>query len=259
LGTQNTKRATAGASSKRPIWIAAALIGLLLLAGAIGPLFAPHDPYKPNLRERNLPPNANHPLGTDHIGRDVLSRVLASLRIDILDSAAIALGASGFALLLKVVFIKRGPLRLSPWLMAILGLLLTVLIGLRIVVWLMPALPSTGSIPSLVGVAMGLLPWTILLVLWGDVGLGSQAVAWLLTWVLSFLHLVWSGFLGVGLPPPQPELGLLLADSRLYLGTGRWLLWSPVIPLCAIEAVLLASTYLLSRSVAVSQDRKRPL
>jgi peptide/nickel transport system permease protein len=67
-------------SARRPpsaLRIGVALVGAVLLAAAAGALYTPHDPDRPDFRVRLAPPSAAHPLGTDHFGRDLLSRVMA--------------------------------------------------------------------------------------------------------------------------------------------------------------------------------------
>ena len=243
----------ATASARRSMWIALGLVGLLLLAGAIGPSFAPHDPLKSYLRDRHAPPSANYPLGTDFVGRDVLSRVLTSLRVDILGSIVPALVASTLVLLFTVAFRRRRLIRLRFWLLAISGLGVTLLWGLLL--WgLLFSIQVTISIGqslflSLINVTIGLLPWVVLVATFrGGIRFGSQAPIWVLTWVFSMLLLAILGFLGAGVPQPQPELGSLLADGRNYIGTAPWVIWGPSVTLLAILTILLASTYLLSRS-----------
>src|SRR5687768_3617876 len=73
--------------------ILVAIVALALLA----PLLAPHDPYAQNLALRNVPPvwyqkgSWLHPLGTDQLGRDYLSRVLYGARISLLIGVSVVL------------------------------------------------------------------------------------------------------------------------------------------------------------------------
>jgi len=67
----------------------------MTLVGIFAPLLAPHDPAEISMFERNIPPGESikHPLGTDLFGRDMLSRLIHSLRIPvILGGAALLLG-----------------------------------------------------------------------------------------------------------------------------------------------------------------------
>ena len=79
------------------------LIILLLVAVALAaPLIAPYDPAAQALRDRLMPPawleggHWRHWLGTDHLGRDVLSRLIFGSRVSLLVGAGVVLCAGGF-------------------------------------------------------------------------------------------------------------------------------------------------------------------
>lgn len=63
--------------------VAAAVFAVLVLAAVAAPLIAPHDPFISDYNAVRASPSANHLLGTDEIGRDILSRVLYALRISL--------------------------------------------------------------------------------------------------------------------------------------------------------------------------------
>ena len=64
------------------------VIVLLILVSIFAPWLSPHNPYKQDLRNRLQPPSMEHLFGTDHLGRDVLSRIIygcrTSLEVDII-------------------------------------------------------------------------------------------------------------------------------------------------------------------------------
>jgi peptide/nickel transport system permease protein len=66
---------------------------VLLLAAVLAPWLAPQDPAAQRLPERLLPPSARHWMGTDELGRDVLSRTLYGARVSLLVGASVVLGA----------------------------------------------------------------------------------------------------------------------------------------------------------------------
>ena len=79
-------------------------IGLIIIAGfvtsaLVAPWIAPYDPVKINLRVKYQPPSTNHWLGTDFLGRDVLSRLIWGTRISLITS----LSAIGFAVVLGLL------------------------------------------------------------------------------------------------------------------------------------------------------------
>ena len=86
------RRRTTARISRTGIVIVAAFV----LLAIVGPLLTPYDPLGQTLLERLRPPSAEHLLGTDALGRDVLSRVLAASRIDLpLGIAAVVVDLGG--------------------------------------------------------------------------------------------------------------------------------------------------------------------
>ena len=79
------------AQHSRPLAVPAALVLGLLLLALLGPLAAPHDPLAVDLTARFAPSSLVHPLGTDHLGRDILARLIAGARTT-LGAVAAALG-----------------------------------------------------------------------------------------------------------------------------------------------------------------------
>ncbi|MEU7527685.1 ABC transporter permease [Saccharothrix sp. NPDC042600] len=72
----------------------AVLIGVVVLAGLVGPLLTPWDPYEQVPGANLLGPSLAHPLGTDDLNRDILSRLLHGIRVDLLISlTAVPAGA----------------------------------------------------------------------------------------------------------------------------------------------------------------------
>ncbi len=76
------------------VWAAAAVLVLVLLAVLLAPWLAPHPPAEQDLTARLAPPSADHWLGTDHLGRDTLSRLLDGGRFS-LTVAAVATVLTG--------------------------------------------------------------------------------------------------------------------------------------------------------------------
>jgi len=60
------------------------VILLIIIMAVFAPFIAPHDPYEQNLLHRNMPPSREYFLGTDHLGRDLLSRIIFGARISLL-------------------------------------------------------------------------------------------------------------------------------------------------------------------------------
>ncbi|NLY53438.1 MAG: ABC transporter permease [Firmicutes bacterium] len=76
------------------------LLGIVVVSALLAPLLAPHDPREQNLEKRLQPPawmqggSPEHPLGTDHLGRDILSRIIYGARVSLL-VAVISVAVSG--------------------------------------------------------------------------------------------------------------------------------------------------------------------
>jgi peptide/nickel transport system permease protein len=75
------------------------VVGILVALAVLAPLLAPWDPNKPDTRRILTPPSPSHPLGTDQIGRDVLSRVLYGARV----SLAVGFVSVGIATIIGVL------------------------------------------------------------------------------------------------------------------------------------------------------------
>ncbi|RME44223.1 MAG: ABC transporter permease, partial [Chloroflexi bacterium] len=66
-----------------PGMVGLTVLVLLVAAAVLAPLLTPYDPVKMNLREALIAPNTAHPLGTDHLGRDMLARLLYGGRLSL--------------------------------------------------------------------------------------------------------------------------------------------------------------------------------
>lgn len=95
-------------------FIGVVLIAALVFMAVAAPLLAPHDPTAQNLRARLRPPaweakgSWNHVLGTDHLGRDVLSRVIYGSRVSLLVGAAVVIIAGSFGVVMGLFAGYRG-------------------------------------------------------------------------------------------------------------------------------------------------------
>lgn len=74
------------------------LFGLIVLLGLLAPWVAPHDPLQVDLLNRLAPPSRKYPFGTDHLGRDVLSRLIYGIRTSVLIACAITVATLCFSL-----------------------------------------------------------------------------------------------------------------------------------------------------------------
>ena len=219
------------------------LIGIMGLFALIGPLAAPYDPAAQDLTRILEPPSLSHPLGLDHLGRDVFSRVLhgaprslglALLCITISGGLGTALGliAAYAGRIADTVIMRFADLMLAfPGILLALflagflgGGLLTILVGINLAFWpqfaRMSRAVALGTLqephveaallagfPGRTILSRHVLPPVLIQVLpLAMLGLGSVVIS------ISAL-----GFLGLGLQPPTPEWGAMINELFPYL------------------------------------------
>jgi len=229
------------------------LVAGFLVLGAAGPWLAGRDPLEQDLAEFLQPPSAARWLGTDELGRDLLSRVVVAARADlILVVAGIAL-ATALALPLGLIAgygqgaLDRAITALSDAVLTFPSLVLAVVLvslfgaGLRGVV----AAVALTTAPALFRLIRSLVLQTAAqdyvdaaraLGAGHPAILGRHVVPNILGRGIVYTTLLGShalltitalGFLGLGVQPPAPEWGNMLANARTYLGTAPWLTLFP--------------------------------
>jgi peptide/nickel transport system permease protein len=239
------------------------ILGTLLLLGLLAPVIAPHDPVKQDIDNILVSPgSAGHLLGSDQLGRDTLSRLLYAIRNDLL----IALGAIILPFvvgtLVGVVAGYRG-----GWVDSVLIGIVDVIIAFPILVLLIALVFALGPGVKTIIIAVGAIDWVVYArlsrtsarreaameyVMAAQVGgiptwrilirhivpnLISQSVVYAMSdAVLVILFITTLGFLGLGIPPPAPDLGTMIAEGQAYIGSEWWL---TVIPGAAIVVAAL--------------------
>lgn len=264
-------------SDSRRGWLLALLlaVALALLAWAV-PRLAPYDPAAISLSARLRPPvwmdggSWTHVLGTDNLGRDILSRILHGAQLSILVGAAVVLTAGGFGTLVGLVSGYAGGrtdallmrwvdihvafpgLLLSLTILAVLGpSVATVIIALALNGWMVYArqvrsiVLSVRALPYVDGaeiVGAGHLRILLRHILPNlSAPLATLAVLEFARVVLAEAAL---SFLGVGVQPPDVSWGLDTANGRNYLSNAWWLATFPGL---AIAATVLAVNMTASR------------
>lgn len=235
------------------------LVGLLIVAIYLllaigGPFIAPDDPTAINFDVQLSPPTLANPFGADNVGRDLLSRVIVATRLDL----ALALGAVSGALLIGALLgmvagyaggwvdellmrlmdvIQSFPaFILALGVVAALGqgllnivlvvalinipayarLMRTQMLALRERQFVAAARLAGNSHPRIV--LRHLLPNTLAPVL----AIASLNIGW------AILTTAGLSFLGIGVQPPTPEWGQMIAAGMTDLGTGVW--WTSLFP-----------------------------
>jgi peptide/nickel transport system permease protein len=241
-----------------------ALVGVLVIVAsavlaALAPALAPADPIRNDLLSRLTPPmwmdggSQRHPLGTDTLGRDVVSRLLYGARVSLLVGFAAVVVAGVVGVVLGLVAGYYGG-RLDDLLMRVGD----VQLAFPVLVLAIAVLSVLGASLGNVIVVLGLTGWvtyariaraeTLSLrqrdFVEGARALGARdgAILWrhILPNVLPPITVVATfsvartiiaeaslSFLGLGIPPPAPSWGAMLDEGRNYLTTGWWLALFP--------------------------------
>ena len=241
----------AAAARLAPFGVAVLLIALVV--AALAPVISPHNPLKQNLDDTLARPSFNHPLGTDNVGRDVLSRVIWGTRISLVAgfaSVAIALVvggllglAAGYAggrtdgLVMRLMdaVLSFPPLVLALALGAVLGAGLTgVVIALGVVYTPTFARLMRGQVLSITAReyvdaarALGAPGWRIA---WHHV-LPNAATPIVVQASLSVAFAILAeaslSFLGLGIQPPQASWGSMINAGRGYMQQAPWIVFGP--------------------------------
>jgi peptide/nickel transport system permease protein len=247
--------------------IGAALWGLFLLAALTAPWIAPRDPSRVDVSRRFASSSLTHPLGTDNLGRDVLSRLLYGSRLSLGMALAATIGSSVIGLSLGVLAGFRGGrvdtliMRTVDVLQALPGLLLALavvgvlgqglgnlLVAMILVWWAGYARVVRGMTLSLrarpfieAAHANGVPEPRLLLRHLLPNLIGPAIVLSTLDMGRTLLSVSGFSFLGLGVRPPTPEWGAMLAEAKGYLDRAPLLL---VYPGVAITLMVLASNLL---------------
>lgn len=212
---------------------------------------------------KNLAPSLAHPFGTDWMGRDMLSRTLSGLSTSVLVGLLAATVSSVIALVLGCAAALGGK-RVD----AVVGWLIDLMMGVPHIVLLVLISYAIGKGFWGVTIGVAVTHWPSLArVVRAEVlqcreskfvevarmlGQSPARIAWrhMVPYVLpqfvvglillfphAILHEAAITFLGFGLPPEQPAIGVILSESMSYLSTGAW--WLAVFPGLALMATVL--------------------
>ena len=253
-------------------YIPAAILAILVFAAIAAPLISPYDPVKGDLRAREKLPlgfggTTEHLFGTDNQGRDIFSRIIHGARVSMSFAAvtmllSVALGAvigsiSGYfggyvdEALMRLVDLQNA----IPFILAALVVVsvfgasfFTLLIIIAIFSWGTTARQIRGEIlqlkqmdyVNLARIAGASSPRIIFKHLLPGVTNTLIVVATLGTGQIILTEATLS-FLGVGIPPPKPAWGSMVAFGRNYIDSAWWI---AVIPGLAIALVVVSLNFL---------------
>lgn len=260
--------ASARAAGRWPV-IPSLIIAVFVLVALLAPVLTPADPYAQSLRARLKPPvweeggTWSRPLGTDRLGRDVLSRVILGARISLAVGvltvflagaigATVGLTAGYYGGRVDAILMRATDATLSfPVILLALILATTVgpsfgnvVVAVAVILWARYARVIRGEVLSLMerdfiaqARIAGCSAWRIITRHLFPNTLNTLVV--LLTLQVGYVIIVEASlsFLGAGIPPPTPAWGSMIAEGRDYI-TSAW--WVSLFPGLAILLVVLA-------------------
>jgi peptide/nickel transport system permease protein len=251
-----------------------AILALLILVTLFADVIAPWDPEVGSLGDRFRPPawqagaSDKHLLGTDHLGRDVLSRLVFGARVSMIVGLTVVLVAGVLGTALGVLsgylggWVDQVVMRVTDaWLALptlIFAIFLAVIVGpsemnlvviLGAVYWTRYARVIRGEVLSVkerdfvrLAIVAGCSKWTIMRRhILPNVLNTALALGTLMLGVVIVTEATLS-FLGVGVPPPKPAWGRMLADGKNGLLAGHW--WLTVLPGSCIMMMVLSANLL---------------
>ena len=230
------------------------LFAIFLLAAILGPLIAPYDPLATNTALALKPPSAAHWFGTDQLGRDIFSRVLVATRIDL----TIAFASVVLAFLLGAVSgVAAG--YFGGWSDRIVGRLADTIMAFPLFVLAMGIVAALGNTVTNIVIATAIINFPLYVRvaraeanIRRDVGFVEAArlsgngearvlfghilpnimpimmVQMSLTMGYAILNAAGLSFIGLGVRPPAPEWGIMVAEGANFIQSGEW--WIALFP-----------------------------
>jgi peptide/nickel transport system permease protein len=243
--------------------LGAAIVSIALLVALFAPYLTPHDPFAQDLNLRMIPPvwmdgsQPAHLLGTDQIGRDYLSRLIYGTRISMLIGVLTVITSALIGITLGIIGGFYGG-RTDDVVM----FLITCRLSIPLILVALTVVALVGSSLAVVILTLGLLLWdrfavvtrtTTMQVRNLDYIAAAQAagasrghillrevlpnianhlvVVATLEMALAILLEAALSFLGLGVPPPLPSWGLMIAEAKEYMFFSPWVIMTPGIVL----------------------------
>ncbi len=247
------KRLLLGLKKSRSAQFGLIIIFLFIFMAIFAPLIAPYDPLAQDISQRLKPPTMAHPLGTDQLGRDVLSRVIYGSRVSLIVgfSAVFISGLIGITVGLisgfyggkiDAIIMRLADIQLSlPFIllaiaiMAVLGPgLKNIILVLGITGWVIYARIVRSETLQVKGIdfinaaiSLGNNDIRILFKHILPNVLASAIVVATLEMARMIIMEAALSFLGLGIQPPTPSWGTMVADGRDYITNAWWLITFP--------------------------------
>lgn len=240
-------------------WIGAVIVGVAAFCALAAPLLVPHDPFAQDLGKRLLVPfwmegtDPNHLLGTDQLGRDYLARLIYGCRISMMIGITVTIVSGLIGITIGVLGGFLGGRVDDVVLFAI-----TTRLSLPVVLVALAVVGLLGSSMTILMLTLGLLLWERFAVVARSTtmqvrNLDFVSAAWcagcsrfriltgeVLPNIASHLVVVATleialailleaalSFLGLGVPPPLPSWGLMIAEAKDYMFFSPWVITIP--------------------------------
>jgi peptide/nickel transport system permease protein len=238
--------------------IAFVLFLLIVLAAVFGPHLVPYDPLASNTAEALRPPSARHWFGTDQLGRDIFSRVVVATRLDFLiavTSVALVFLMGGLAGVAAGFF--------GGWTDRIVGRIADTIMAFPLFVLAMGIVAALGNTVQNIVIATAIVnfplyariaraeasirreagfveaarlsgnsDWRILAFQILPNVLPILVVQMSLTMGYAILNAAGLSFIGLGVRPPTPEWGIMVAEGAQFMVSGEW--WNATFPGAAL-------------------------
>lgn len=264
---------TIAPGAKRDVVLSGALMvcGLILVVALFGGLIAPYDAVATDAAHQLMPPSLGHPCGTDHVGRDICSRIIVAARLDLfigLASAVLALLVGGLIGAIGAFF--GGWIdRICTWIADTIIAFPLFLLAMGIVAALGNSLMNVIYATAIVNIPFYARTMRAEILQRRHASFVEAAqVAGNGSWRTLFVHLIpcaWPGlavqasltmgwailnaaslsFIGLGIRPPTPEWGLMVAEGASFIISGQW--WVSIMPGVVLVLVVLSFSLLGDR------------
>jgi peptide/nickel transport system permease protein len=247
------------------------ILCIYVIMAVLAPVVAPYNPLAQQIPDALAHPSLHHLLGTDQLGRDVLSRIIYGARVDLVAATAASVGACMVGTLIGLLTGYAGGwldvaltrvmdmVQTIPSFTLLLVLLLvlgpgarSLVIALIVTHWVVYARLIRGSVLTLrsqdfISAAWlaGLrVPRILLRHLLPNVG--RQAVTYLASDIILAVTAIASlGYLGIGIQPPTAEWGSMINDGQDFLSSNWWLSVAPgvVVVLLGLGLALVSDSF----------------
>lgn len=234
--------------------LAFGLFVIIVLAAILGPSFVPYDPLASNTAAALQPPNAAHWFGTDQLGRDIFSRVIVATRLDLgiaVASVALVFVLGGLAGVAAGYF--------GGWTDRIVGRIADTIMAFPLFVLAMGIVAALGNTVTNIVIATAIINFPLYArVARAEANVRREAgfvqaarlsgnsearivlghvlpnimpimvVQMSLTMGYAILNAAGLSFIGLGVRPPQPEWGIMVAEGSAFIVSGEW--WIALFP-----------------------------